>query len=72
VSQAVQQVGARATQAAVTSVERHASVTVDPRYGIWHAVTAQVRTPFVPEPSDILNAPANQATVSTSSSPFSG
>jgi hypothetical protein len=35
-------------------------------------VSASVLTPFTPEKSDVLNAPANQATTSTSTSPFSG
>ncbi len=35
VEQAVQEVGARATQAAITKAERHASVQLDPRYGTW-------------------------------------
>jgi hypothetical protein len=72
VSQAVQQVGARATQAAITNAERRASVSVDPRYGKWQVVTASVLTPFVPEKSDVLNASANEPTTSTSTSPFRG
>jgi hypothetical protein len=72
VSQAVQEVGARATQTAITAAERRASVSVDPRYGTWVPASASVFTPFTPEKSDVLNAPANQATVSTSNSPFSG
>ena len=72
VSQAVQEVGATATQAAITHAERKASVSVDPRYGTWVPVRASVFTPFTPETSDVLNAPANEATVPTSTSPFSG
>jgi hypothetical protein len=72
VSQAVQQVGATATQSAITKAERRATVSVDPRYGTWVPVRASVFTPFTPEKSDVLNAPANQATTSTSTSPFSG
>jgi hypothetical protein len=73
VSQAVQGVGARATQTAISAAERHATVVVDPRYGIWHADTALVFTPLAPATSDVLNAPANEATpVSSSQSPFSG
>jgi hypothetical protein len=72
VEQAVQEVGAQATQAAITKAERHASVRLDPRYGTWVPVSASVLTPFTPEKSDVLNAPANEATVSTSNSPFSG
>lgn len=72
VSQAVQEVGATATQAAITRTERRATVSVDPRYGTWVPVNARVLTPFTPETSDVLNAPANEPTASTSTSPFSG
>jgi hypothetical protein len=73
VSQAVEEVGARATQTAITAAERRASVSIDPRYGTWVPASASVFTPFTPEKSDVLNAPANQATVPTASnSPFSG
>lgn len=72
VSQAVQEVGATATQSAITKAERRATVSVDPRYGTWVPVSSSVFTPFTPEKSDVLNAPANQATTSTSTSPFSG
>ena len=72
VAQAVQQVGATATQSAITAAERHATVSVDPRYGTWVPVSASVFTPFTPEKSDVLNAPANEATTSTSTLPFSG
>ena len=72
VSQAVQEVGARATQTAISAAERRASVSVDPRYGTWVPASASVFTPFTPEKSDVLNAPANQATIPTSNSPFSG
>jgi hypothetical protein len=72
VSQAVQEAGATATQSAITKTERRATVSVDPRYGTWVPVSASVLTPFTPEKSDVLNAPANQATTSTSTSPFSG
>ena len=46
VSQAVQQVGAKATQKAITAAERRATVKVDPRYGIWVPVAANVFTPL--------------------------
>jgi hypothetical protein len=72
VAQAVQEVGAKATQAAISAAERRASVTVDQRYGKWQPVTASVFPPFTPERSDVLNAPANEATVATSISPFRG
>ena len=74
VSQAVQQVGATATQAAITRAERQASVSVNPRYGKWHPALASVYPPTIPKPTDVLNAPANEASTSTatSTSPFSG
>jgi hypothetical protein len=72
VAQAVQQVGAPATQSAIRAAERRATVSVDPRYGTWVPVSASVFTPFTPVKSDVLNAPANEATTSASTSPFSG
>lgn len=72
VSQAVQSLGTHATSVAINAAQRRASVTVNPQYGKWVAGTASVFTPFTPGKSDVLNASANQATVSTSSSPFSG
>ena len=72
VSQAVQQVGATATQSAITKAERRATVSVDPRYGTWVPVSASVFTPLPPPKTDVLNPPANEATTSTSTSPFSG
>ena len=73
VSQAVQQVGAKATQRAITAAERRASVNVDPRYGIWVPVAASVFTPLTPKTSDVLNSSANRAGVAAAAaSPFSG
>jgi len=73
VSQAVQQVGAKATQKAITAAERHATVKVDPRYGIWVPVTANVFTPLTPKGSDVLNASANQPGVTpAAASPSNG
>jgi parvulin-like peptidyl-prolyl cis-trans isomerase-like protein len=71
VAQAVQQVGAKATQKAITAVERHSSVSVDPRYGVWVPVAASVFTPLTPSRSDVLNSSANQAT-SVAAGPISG
>lgn len=71
VSEAVQSMGTQATSVAVSAAQRHATVTVNPQYGTWHPATATVYTPFIPLPSDVLNAPANEGTA-TSSSPFSG
>jgi hypothetical protein len=59
VENAVQQAGATVTRKALTSVERRSSVSVNPQYGVWVPVSASVLTPFTPDPSDILNAPAN-------------
>ena len=61
VAQVVQQAGAKATQKAITAAERHASVDVDPRYGVWVPVAASVFTPLAPSTSDVLNSSANQA-----------
>ncbi|HEX4162977.1 MAG TPA: peptidylprolyl isomerase [Acidimicrobiales bacterium] len=71
VSQAVQSLGTQATSVAINAAQRRASVTVNPQYGKWVPGTASVFTPLTPEKSDVLNAPANQGTVS-SGSPFSG
>ncbi|HEY6474642.1 MAG TPA: peptidylprolyl isomerase [Acidimicrobiales bacterium] len=72
VSQEVQELGSQKAQAAITAAERRSSVTVDPRYGEWQPATAQILTPFVPKPSDVLNPPANESATSSSKSPFSG
>jgi hypothetical protein len=72
VSQAAQQLGARATSVAINTAQRHASVSVNPQYGKWVAGTAQVHTPLTPEPSWVLNASANAPGISASTSPFNG
>jgi hypothetical protein len=72
VTQAVQSLGTQATSIAINAKQRRSSVTVNPQYGKWVAGTAQVKPPLTPETSWVLNPPANEATVSTSSSPFSG
>jgi hypothetical protein len=72
VSQEVQELGSQKAQAAITAAERRSSVTVDPRYGEWQPVTAQILTPFVPPPSNVLNPLANEPAASSSKSPFSG
>lgn len=61
VAQIVVQKGATRAQTVIQAAERRAAVSVDPRYGVWVPGTAQVFTPFVPEPSDVLNAGANAA-----------
>jgi hypothetical protein len=73
VSQAAQEAGSQVAQQAITVAERHASVSVDPRYGTWVPASASVFTPFTPETSDVLNPAANQAGLqSPSSKPISG
>jgi parvulin-like peptidyl-prolyl cis-trans isomerase-like protein len=72
VSQEVQELGSQKAQTAISAAERRSSVSVDPRYGEWQPVTAQILTPFVPEPTDVLNAPANESATPSAKSPFSG
>jgi hypothetical protein len=61
VPQVVQNKGAARAQSAIQVAERNATVTVDPRYGVWLPVATQVLVPFTPERSDVLNANANAA-----------
>ena len=73
VAEVVQEEGAKATQAAITAAERHSSVSIDPRYGVWLPEQATVFTPLTPATSDVLNPSANEAAVtSTSASASSG
>jgi hypothetical protein len=73
VSQVAQSAGSQVAQRAITTAERHASVSVDPRYGTWVPVSASVFTPFTPERTDVLNPGANEVGASLpSSTPFSG
>jgi PPIC-type PPIASE domain len=67
VAAAVQAAGAAATQKALTSDERRASVSVNPQYGVWSAVNATVLTPLTPDPADVLNATANVGRVAPAS-----
>ena len=69
VSSAVQEAGAKVTQTVLTAAERHASVSVDPRYGTWVPGTASVFVPFTPERSDVLNPSANQVGVAVAAAP---
>ena len=62
--------GAAKAQVVVTAAERHATVSVDPRYGVWKPVTTQVGLPSAPEPIDVLNVGAN--TPSAFTGPTSG
>jgi hypothetical protein len=59
VGQIVQNEGASKTQAVVTSLERHSSISIDPRYGVWVPLSARVLVPFTPRTSDVLNPGAN-------------
>ena len=70
VEQAVQNMGSTKAQAAITALERHSDVTIDPRYGVWVPVAAQVLVPFTPQTSDVLNPGANTAGL-TSATPGS-
>jgi parvulin-like peptidyl-prolyl isomerase len=72
VSQAAQQKGASRASAAVSAVQRHADVSIDPRYGVWVSTLAQVFTPFVPRTSDVLNPVANSPVAAASASPSGG
>ena len=72
VEQAVQQAGSTATQKAITAAERHASVSVDPRYGVWVPVQATVFTPLTPSNSDVLNPSANAVGVAPAAASSSG
>jgi hypothetical protein len=60
VANAVQQKGAGAIQKALTADERRSSVSVNPQYGVWASVNASVLTPLTPDPTNVLNATANE------------
>ena len=79
VENAVQQAGATVTQKALASVEHRSSVSVNPQYGVWVPANASVLPPLTPDPTDVLNAVANEppgaaasASASASSIPSSG
>src|SRR6202034_3419531 len=76
VAGAVQTKGSAATQKALTAIERRASVSVNPQYGVWVPANASVLPPLTPDPTDVLNATANEpvgvAASSASSIPSSG
>jgi len=76
VANVVQEAGSTATQKALAVDERRSSVSVNPQYGVWVPVNASVLTPFTPEPTDVLNASANEPAVPApapvSGSPTSG
>jgi hypothetical protein len=75
VAQVVLNKGGTKIQEAVQRTERHATVTIDPRYGVWVPASASVLVPFTPEITDVLNPAANQALLvpaPTSTSPTAG
>ena len=61
VRQSVLAQDAKTAQAKITSVVRHASVSLDPRFGTWTASSVQtgVTPPGSPPAADVLNASAN-------------
>jgi PPIC-type PPIASE domain len=61
VQSAVEAKGSAATQKALTAAERHTPVSVNPQYGVWSSVNATVLSPLTPNPSDVLNAAANES-----------
>ena len=60
VKSAVQAKGSTAVQKALTADERRTSVAVNPQYGVWSSVNAAVLPPLTPNPSEVLNAAANE------------
>jgi hypothetical protein len=69
VQQTVQNKGATKTQAALTTLERHSAVSIDPRYGVWVPVSARILVPFTPATSDVLNPDANATGLAPPPSP---
>jgi PPIC-type PPIASE domain len=61
VANAVQAKGSTATQKALTAIERRSAVSVNPQYGVWVPANASVLPPLAPPPTNVLNAPANEA-----------
>jgi hypothetical protein len=73
VQQTVQNKGATKAQSAITALERHSQISIDPRYGVWVPVSARILVPFTPATSDVLNPGANGTGVApASSTPSSG
>jgi len=68
VANVVQEAGATATQKALAADERRSTVSVNPQYGVWVPVNASVLTPFAPDPTDVLNAAANEPAVPAAAS----
>jgi hypothetical protein len=69
-AQVLQQKGAGRAPRALNVAARHATVRVDPRYGVWNPVRGNVLAPFTPAPTDVLNGGAN--TASAFAGPTSG
>jgi len=57
----VQNKGTAKAQKVLSAAERRATVSVDPRYGVWVPVSTRVLVPFTPEPTDVPNVGANTA-----------
>ncbi len=74
VQAAAETAGADKARTAINAAERRATVTVDPRYGNWAPVKAEVIPPTSPPVTDVLNAPANNpaSTTATGSAATSG
>lgn len=75
VKEAVQEQGATNTQKALQVAESTATVTLDPRYGTWNELHAQIALPSEPTPVDVLNSGANSpitASAATTTTPLSG
>jgi hypothetical protein len=71
VVQALEALGASRTENALNKLERHATVVVDPRYGVWKRDGAQVLVPAQPSPSDVLRAGVNSPSTTTTTTPAS-
>ena len=72
VKQAVQSAGAAKTRAALQALEKHASISLDPRYGTWAQSDARISLPASPVADDVLNGTANLPAAATPASPLSG
>lgn len=72
VKQAVQAAGSAATRSALQSAEKHARISLDPRYGTWTQSDARITLPASPAPADVLNAAVNEPVTATATSPLAG
>ncbi|HEY1829030.1 MAG TPA: peptidylprolyl isomerase [Acidimicrobiales bacterium] len=71
VKNAVELVQSKKAESAIGTAEHHASVTLDPRYGTWHSLNAQVLVPKTPLPADVLDAGVNSPVAAAASKPAS-